>query len=266
MIEGILNWLTSVPATIWGSLIAGILTLLGVVVGQFSIYWREEEKKNQELDALRDAIAVELQTMDDTLEGLLYAAHDMEIAKENAYALTDEQYEETFKSDLQAQITFILTRVEEVPDGIEVYESNADKIGKLDTSEAEGVIHTHRALRSLYQRLQQFGSAINHDDLVLNDEINWKTGGGLDQEVLTEKAMIETQIVNVVVGQKMTRARLGYAPSDHDRALIAYALSRDSPKSKEHDRTQEFLDEYIEESDFSFENLPSDAGFPSTSE
>lgn len=256
VLEAIWDWITGIPATIWGSLIAGILTLVGVILGQFSIYQREQEKKDRELEALRDALSVELQTMDEVLEGLLYAAHDIEKARANAYALSNEQYEETFKSNFQAQLTFILVGANEIPNGIDIYEANMDRIGELDSDEAESIIQTHKAIGRLYQSMQRFEDAISHDDLVFNEDVDWSSGAGLNTEVWIEKAQIESEIINAIVGQKMTLARLGHEPSDHDRTLVAYAISRDEPKSLEHDRTQRTVEKYIGNTDISFEDLP----------
>jgi len=85
--------------------LAGLMTLAGVVVGQYALRRREESKKEEEIEALRDSLAVELRSYDEWLEWLLYAAHDLEKMRENAYGLSEQQYEEAFETELQARRT-----------------------------------------------------------------------------------------------------------------------------------------------------------------
>lgn len=243
--------MTGIPATIWGSLIAGLMTLAGVVVGQYALRRREERKKEEEIEALRDALAVELRSYDEWLEWLLYAAHDLEKMRENAYALSDEQYEETFETELQARISLLRYAADAIPFTRDVYEANTSRIGELDSQAAEAVVRTYSLIERLDRHLTNLQDHVSHEELVFGEDINWETGAGLSPGVVMEKGQIEEMVARVVIFQKITLALLDGTGSPSDRATFAFAYTVIQPQSEDDAMMQQFLEKYMEQYDIS---------------
>ncbi|MBV0924739.1 hypothetical protein KTS45_11065 [Halomicroarcula limicola] len=202
MLNAAINWLFNLDPTIWGSLAAGSMTLIGVVIGQYAIQRREERQKENEVEALRDALAVELRTHDERLEQLLYTAHDLEKAKKNAYALTEEEYKESFESELNAQISLLRYTADKQFTSRTIYTSNTDKIGSLDAQTAEGVVRAYNQLSTLDEGLESMKRAIAYEDLSPGSEIDWSTGAGPPLGALAAKTQIEDAVTTAILIQK----------------------------------------------------------------
>lgn len=262
------SWLTGIPATIWGSFIAGLMTLAGVVVGQYALRRREENKKEEEIEALRDSLAVELRSYDEWLEWLLYAAHDLEKMRENTYGLSEQQYEDAFETELQARISLLRYAADGNPLTRDVYEANTRRIGELDSQAAEAVVRTYSLIERLNQHLTNLQDHVSHEELVFGKNINWETGAGLSPGVVMEKEQIEEMAARVVIFQKITLALLDGTGSSSDRAAFAFAYTVIEPKSEDDAMMQQFLQEYMEKYDIdSVEELTdSDADHPMAEE
>jgi hypothetical protein len=256
MLDSLWNWLTSIHPAIWGSLITGSMTLSGVVAGQLIIKRREESKKEEETQALQDALIVELRSYDEWLEWLLYTAHDLDKVREDTYGISDEQFNEAFRTEMNARIAMFRHAADVRPTAREIYESNTDRIGELEPRTAEMVVRTYMMLEKLDKHLQNLQNSVSHDMLTLNSDIDWSTGEGLPPEVIIEKTMIEDTVARAVVFQKPTLAVLGDKVSKSDREAFAFAYSNMEAKSEEEANFQRFLDQYMEKYDFSsFEDL-----------
>lgn len=237
------------------------MTLFGVAVGQYAVHRRQEKQEEREIEALRDALAVELRTSDDRLEHLLYVAHDLDRVRESAYGLTEEQYQEAFEHDLNAQLSLFRFAADTPHFSKTVFNSNADKIGKLDSEVAEAVIQTYGRLETLDQSLQNLKSVLNYEELVLNRDIDWSTGAGLDTEIWMAKVQLESAVSSALLDQKTTLARLGDTGTESDRAAVAFALFHTDAQSEKEGQTQDFLEKYMEEHNLaSFEELVSNEG------
>lgn len=256
MVETIWNWITAIPPAVWGSLIAGLMTLLGVIVGQYAIQRREEWKNEEDVEALRNALAVELRAYDQWLEKLLYAAHDLEKLREDAYGLTEEEYGDAFKSDLHARISMFHYSVDDRPISRPVYKSNADKLGGLDPQTAEMVVRTHGLISSLNQHLENMKDEIGHEELALKTDIDWSTGAGLPPAVMFEVVHVKEMVARTLIYQKITLSLLGETPSESDLADVAFAFVKLEPKSEKDAEIQEYLEQRMKKDDVSsFEEL-----------
>lgn len=261
MIDELWNWLTNIPVAIWGSFITGAMTLAGVVVGQYAIRRRQERKAEKELEAVHDALAAELRTADEWLEQLLYVAHDLSKAQENAYALTEEQYEEAFKSDFNARLSIYRFTADNQQFSKDVFRSNANKLGEIDSEIAEAVIQTYNQIETLNKSLGNLKYAVSYEELASNSDVDWTTGAGLSSEVFMLKQQIESAVFPAILFQKMTLARLGDTGTESDRAAVAFAFSHMEAQSKEQEQFQQYLQKYMEKYDIStFEELVSDEG------
>lgn len=251
MIDALWSWLNGIPATIWGSLIAGGMTLIGVLVGQYALQRREEQKKEQEIESLRDSLAVELRSYDEWLEWLLYAAHDLEKMRENAYALTEEQYDEAFETELQARISVFRYAADGSPLTRDVYEANTSRIGDLDSQAAEAVVRTYGLIGRLDQHLKNLQELVTHEELAFGKDINWETGAGLSPGVIMEMEQIKELSARVLIFQKITLALLDDTGSPSDRATFAFAYTQIEPKSEDDAEMQQFLKRYMAAYDIS---------------
>ncbi|WP_157224614.1 hypothetical protein [Natronococcus occultus] len=253
MIEAVLEWLTSVPVAIWGSIIAGTMTLIGVLLGQYLLERRRERQKEEELEAFRDALIVELRAYDDVLKELLYAKYDMDKFREEKYALTDEQYSEVFESDPHARLTMYVSTGNSRSFSDEIFRSNADKIGELDTKTARIVLQAYDQMRQLDSALENLSDSITFEELMLIDsDVDWESGAGLDPEVIHRRVEVEGQITPAILSQKYA---IGVLDEDEitkdDRELVVFAHQHSDPKSEQQAETKQFLESYMDEYDLS---------------
>jgi len=251
MIDIIWDWVTGIHPTIWGSLLTGLMTLAGVLVGQFVIRYREERKKEEEIEALRDSLVVELRSYDEWLEWLLYAAHDLEKIQKNKYGLSEQEFNEatkTFETKLAARISLLRYAADDIPLTRDVYEANTSRIGELGSQSAESVVRTYSLIERLNKHLTNLQNHTSHEEL-LNEDINWETGEGLPTDVLIEKVQIEEMVARVVIFQKFTLALLGETSSPSDRATFAFAYTVIETMSKGDAKMKQYLQEYMEKYD-----------------
>lgn len=193
MINELWNWLTSIPVAIWGSLLAGGMTLVGVLIGQYAIHRRQERQAEKELEVLIDALIVELRTADHWLESLLYITHDLDKAKEFTHSLTEEQIE-TFDTDRQLRLGALVFTPSQHRPSTNVFQSNADKIGKLDSEAARHVIEAYSSISVLKSSLQNLQDATNFEELMIKDDIDSSTGAGVGPEQSCWKPRSKTML------------------------------------------------------------------------
>lgn len=233
------------------------MTLVGVLLGQYAIYRREERKAEKERESLRNALAVELRVSDDFLERLLYITYDTERFKEKFFRVTPKLFDEAFNSDLHAQLSNYRFTADQQPFSTSVYESNAGELGELDDKTARYVIEAYNQLGDLYTSLNHLSEVIGHDDLFLADDVDWSSGAGLSPEVLLHKTQIERNVRWAVIWQKFALSHLGDELSEDDRLAAVVAYSAGDPQSEDHRQLKQFIEKYRETHNLSLEDLVS---------
>lgn len=217
------------------------MTLFGVILGQYGLQKRQERQKEAEIESLRNALIAELRSADDTLRRLLYAAFDVEKAKEYAYGLSDETFEDAFETELQFRLGIYRYSADQQWFSNAVYEGNTDKIGHLDQGTAAAVVGTYNCIENLHRSLRRLADVIDHEDLVLRDDVDWSTGAGLSSDVFMYREQIKSTVARSIIFQKMALARLGDEVRDADRADVVFAYSHMDPRSEDDEEMKTFL-------------------------
>lgn len=230
------------------------MALLGVIIGQYAIQRRQERQADRELETLIDSLIVELRTADHWIERLLYLTHDPDKAKESAYSLTEEQ-RELFESDQQLRLCAYLFTPSRHRPSTNVYRSNGDKIGKLDSEAAEAVIEAYSSISVLKSSLQNLQDATSFGELASEDDIDWSSGAGLSPEVIMLETQIESAVTTAATAQKQALLELGGALTDSDKAVFLFAFNHVTAQSETTERLQEILEENLEKHDLSYEEL-----------
>jgi hypothetical protein len=249
-ISGVIEWLVSIPTAIWGSLLTGLLTLLGVVVGQIAIYYREKQEKNQETENLRSALITELRTIDEWLEFILHASHDIERVEANNYRFSVGEYEDIFENDFHAKIGLLVIGLERMSIPRDVYESNVGKIGELEADTVKAVIDAYRSIDSLKQSLQELGDLVEIEEMVLESDFDQSAA-----EILTRVEYTENEVLTAITRQKEALRQLGDDVNESDLTAVLLAFTEQSPQSEQQERTQEGFRRYIEEHSLSLEEI-----------
>lgn len=239
----------SIPVLIWGSIITGVMTLTGVLIGQYAIHRRQEKQAEKKLEALRDALIVELRTVDEWLKQLLYITHDTDKAKENSYGLTEEQQNILFESELKAQLGVYRFTADKQQFSETVFRSNADTIGELDSETAEAVVQAYKQIQILNQSLQNLRNAMEYETL-LNSDVDWETGAGLGFDVFAAKEQITSGVTSAALLQKWALRMLGDTITDSDRDVGRLAYIHCNAQSEEHEQLQQLVS-YMEENNLS---------------
>jgi len=120
MIQPLIIGLAEIPVALQASLITGIITLLGVVIGQTAIEYRRNTQKQEEIDAIKAALKSELKQMQYIDE------------------LPDDwKSSEKVTSDGQIPIEMI-PPAEHI--STTIYNENASELGKLQADEVEKLV------------------------------------------------------------------------------------------------------------------------------
>lgn len=249
MVQSLWNWVLSVPVSIWGSIITGIMTLAGVFIGQYAIHRRQEKQAEKKIEALRDALIVELRTVDEWLKQLLYITHDTDKAKESSYGLTEEQQNILFESELKAQLGAYRFTADKQQFSETVFRSNAGTIGELDSETAEAVVQAYKQIQILNQSLQNLRNSMEYE-ILLNSDVDWETGAGLGFDIFAAKEQITNGVTSAALLQKWALRMLGDTISESDRDVARFAYIHSNVQSKEQKQLQQIA-AYMEENNLS---------------
>lgn len=219
-------------------------------MGQYGLQRREEKQREANIDSLRTALIAELRTVDEPLKSLLYMTHDMEKAKKEPYALTEEQ-SELFESALQHRIGSYRYAADMHWFSNEVYQSNADKIGELSPETAAVVIKAYNSIEDLYQGLQNLAEAIEYDELMFTSDIDWSKGEIPPPRTLIPKHQIEITVSRAVISQKVALKMLGDTWSKDDKRVLVFAFSHKDPRNEDEAQIQKHLKAALEQSNAS---------------
>lgn len=236
-------------ASALSGIIVGVMTLAGVYLTHRFDLQKQRRRENSEIEQVRNSLVTEIRLTDDWLAKVLYVMYDISALENSIYTLDRGELEENVKFDLEFKIKVLASMKTSRSFSKDIYESNADKIGKLDQESAKYLIRAYSHIEEVKSEMDRLSQLLDVNDRHSIDQEGWETEDDVPMEVYEAYNSIRSEILLAIIFQKSAIHSLSGNITKDDRATLALAISQRSPRSQSEEAINDLASKAYDYSD-----------------
>lgn len=230
-------------------IIVGVMTLAGVYLTHKFDLQKQKRKENSEIEQIRNGLITELRLTDKWLAKVLYVIYDISALENSIYTINRGELENNIQYDLEFTIKVLSSLKTSRAFSKNIYQSNADKIGKLNHESTKFLIRAYSHVEEVKSEMDRLSELLDVDERNQIDQEGWETKEDVPKEVYEVYNSIQSEILLAIIYQKSAVKSLGGSVTQDDRAALALAISQRSPRSQSEEELYEITNKMYEYSD-----------------